>query len=201
MASAYVGSMAPSGRLAVALLLQTADQLRCVQRLAFRLGQLRRTHPKMGDDAKQRWQQEPCWQSLRRLVEQLLVTYDWGEAFAALDLVIKPAFDEAFLLHFAQRARDAGDDVLHKLLRSLYRDSEWQRQWTHALVAMLVAEDACNAQTLGRFIARWWPRTRRALLDLEPVCGGTMVAGVGQKLRDEWASLRLDPLPAYAEDA
>ena len=39
----------------------------------------------------------PAWQPLRELIERLLVTYDWGEAFAALNLGAKPVLDAFFL--------------------------------------------------------------------------------------------------------
>src|SRR6185369_794611 len=42
MLAAYVGQMAPSGRIAIASLLQAADEMRRLQRVAYRLGQLRR---------------------------------------------------------------------------------------------------------------------------------------------------------------
>jgi toluene monooxygenase system protein E len=78
MAAAYVGQMAPSGRITLAAALQAADEMRRIQRIAIRMGQLRRVRPTFGDASKQTWEADPAWQPLRRCIERLLVTYDWG---------------------------------------------------------------------------------------------------------------------------
>ncbi len=53
-----------------------------IQRLAYRMAQLRRSRPSFGDDgARSCGRRDPAWQPLRELIERLLVTYDWGEAF------------------------------------------------------------------------------------------------------------------------
>ena len=49
------------------------------------------------------------WQPLRLFVERLLVTYDWGEAFVALNLVLKPMIDNLFLKHTSDLALGPGD--------------------------------------------------------------------------------------------
>ena len=45
MVAAYVGQMAPSGRIAVAALFQCGDEIRRIQRFAYRLAQLARRRP------------------------------------------------------------------------------------------------------------------------------------------------------------
>jgi hypothetical protein len=44
------------------------------------------------------------WQPLREIVEKLLIVYDWSESFVALNLLLKPMFDELFLKHFSDLA-------------------------------------------------------------------------------------------------
>jgi hypothetical protein len=39
----------------------------------------------------------------------LLVTYDWGEAFVAVNLVLKPMLNELFLTHVPSLALGKGD--------------------------------------------------------------------------------------------
>ena len=80
MAAAYVGQMAPSGRIAVAALFQCGDEIRRIQRSAQRLALLARRRPDVGTAGRRLWQSDPRWQPLRQAVEKLLVTYDWGEA-------------------------------------------------------------------------------------------------------------------------
>jgi PAS domain-containing protein len=126
MASAYVGHLAPSGKIAVAAMFQAADEMRRIQRIAYRCAQLRAVRPDFGADGRQRWERDPMWQPLREAVERLLVTYDWGEAFTALCLVLKPAIDDVVLVQLAARARSQGDPMLGALLGSLDEDARWQ---------------------------------------------------------------------------
>ena len=109
MAAAYVGQMAPGSRIAIAALFQAADEMRRIQRAAYRMRQVQETHPQFGHDAKSLWQEDPLWQPLRELVERLLVAYDWGEAFVALNLVVKPMLDELFMTHAGAFAERSGD--------------------------------------------------------------------------------------------
>src|SRR5690606_5767551 len=86
MTAAYIGQMAPGSRVTIASMFQSADEMRRVQRVAYRIGLLRETHPAAGASSREIWEKDPVWQPLRELVERILVTYDWGEAFAALNL-------------------------------------------------------------------------------------------------------------------
>jgi len=89
------------------------------------------------------------------VIEQLLVTYDWGKAFAALQLVVKPAFDMLFVAQLGQIASARGDEVLAKILLSLDEDCTWHRAWTKALVAHAIADEPANAGVLRSWIERW----------------------------------------------
>ena len=48
MVAAYVGSMAPTARITIAATFQAADEMRRVQRIAYRMRQLQVTHPEFG---------------------------------------------------------------------------------------------------------------------------------------------------------
>ena len=122
MVAAYIGKMAPSTHITIAVTFQAADEMRRVQRIAYRMRQLQITHPEFGSKARQTWQDDPIWQPLREVIETLLVTWDWGEALVALQFVLKPAFDELFMTQFGRLARAAGDDVLGRMFFSLNED-------------------------------------------------------------------------------
>jgi toluene monooxygenase system protein E len=169
MLAAYVGHMAPAGRIVIAAGLQAADEMRRVHLLAYRMRQIQKTHPGFGSHAKSVWQSDPLWQPLRQLVERLLVTYDWGEAFTALNLVVKPAVDELFMTHFAQLAGTQGDEILSKIFMSLNEDCAWHRAWSRALVDDVLADDASNRTWLDTWIERWRPEVGRALAAFAPV--------------------------------
>jgi toluene monooxygenase system protein E len=168
MAAAYVGQMAPSGRITIAALLQTADEMRRIQRVAYRMALFARANG--GErhdeaDAMHLWMREPAWQPLRETIERMLVTYDWGEAFVALNLCVKPALDEA-LRAFGQVAKRAGDYLLAELLRSFEEDAEWQRSWTRALARMLADERPENADAMRTWASTWTPRALEAASSL-----------------------------------
>lgn len=171
MVAAYVGSMAPGGRVVVACLLQSADEMRRVQRLAYRLKLLQRTHPHVGADSRGVWERDPLWQAMRELMERLLVAHDFDEALVALTLAVKPAFDELYMGRFAALAAAAGDLVLAQMFRSLDEDCRWHRDWSSALVAMLAAEDGKNAVRIGELRETWQPRVAAAITPFDRLFG------------------------------
>lgn len=169
MLAGYVGHMAPSGRLVIACAFQAADEMRRIQRLAYRTCQLQARDPEFAMNSRSDWESSEAWQPLRRAVEHLLVTYDWGESFTALNLVLKPAFDELFMRSFADLARATGDDLLSGLLFSLNEDCRWHREWAAALVRVLVEERPENRFALQGWMAKWDPVVASALAALAPL--------------------------------
>jgi toluene monooxygenase system protein E len=200
MLASYIGALAPSGPLVIAGLLQSADETRRVERLAQHLYQVQQVDPSCGRFSKETWQRDPGWQPMRELIEHLLVAYTWGEAFVAVNVVLKPAFDELFMLDLGRLAHAAGDDVLARVLFSLYQDCAWHRQWSAALIAMLVQDDAANAATMAAWVERWKPRTdaaidaliamlQRVLGASEPEGAATVRSNLDQFMSGYWASL------------
>jgi toluene monooxygenase system protein E len=157
MIAAYVGQMAPNGRIAVAALFQCADEMRRIQRIGYRVTQLQQTWPQLARAHKERWMHDAAWQPLREAVERLLVAYDWAESFVALNLCLKPALDELVTLHLANTARAQGDYPLAGILGSLREDALWQREWTRALVQMVHADTAASLDVAQSWVDRWSP--------------------------------------------
>jgi toluene monooxygenase system protein E len=203
MLAAQAGAMAPSGKLVICCLLQASDETRRVQRLAYRLRQVQRAHPSCGKDSRQRWERDPSLQPLRELFERMLVLRGFGEAFSVLNLLVKPALDELFMLHLGHLAREAGDDALHGVFRSLYEDCLWQRQWSAALVSMLTAEDRDNARRMAAFAKPWRARVHNAvgavtallaeLLPEQRAEIAQMSAHVEHSVEGYWAAVGLGP--------
>lgn len=186
MVAGYVGHMAPSGRLVITCLCQAADEMRRIQRFAYRMRQLQEIKPELGNRSRSAWEGDELWQPLRRAVEQLLVTYDWGESLAALNLCLKPAFDRLFMVRFADLARAAGDDLLAQLLFSLNEDCRWHDDWTASLIRLALEERPENRVTLEGWIAKWDPVTAAALGALAPIFEA---APVPQKFAEVWAGV------------
>jgi toluene monooxygenase system protein E len=169
MVSAYVGQMAPSGRITIAAAFQTADEIRRIQRLAYRIRQLQITHPEFGRNARQAWQADPLWQPLREVIERLLVTWDWGEACVALQVAVKPAFDALFMTYVGMVAEAAGDDVLKRFFFSFNEDCAWHRAWSHSLLLTAVRDNPKSATAVQRWIDHWTPPVRNAVCSFRPM--------------------------------
>jgi len=163
MIAAYVAQMAPGGRIVVAGTFQAGDEARRVERLAYRVRQLQLAFPGFAADSRSLWEQDPHWQPLRQFVERLLVTYDWGEAFVALNLVLKPMIDEVFLTHPSDLALGHNDHLLGQMFYSLNEDCQWHRQWSQALIQTANEDTPTNRQLVQTWINKLYPGALRAV--------------------------------------
>jgi len=174
--------MAPSGRIAVAATFQTADEMRRVQRIAYRMAQLRLVDPDFGANARDAWQEGIAWQPLRETVERCLATYDWGEAFVALNLCVKPVVDELFMVHLPQLAKSHGDFLLAQIFGSLDEDCRWHRDWTMALLEMAIRDDDGNRAVIEGWASKWARLALRSAASLEKFGGLETVRPLSDKL-------------------
>jgi toluene monooxygenase system protein E len=172
MIAAYVAQMAPGGRIVVAAMFQAGDEARRVERLAYRVRQIQLAFPGFASDSKSLWERDPRWQPLREFIERLLVTYDWGEAFVALNLVLKPMIDELFLKHAGDLALGHDDHLLGQIFYSLNEDCRWHRQWSQALTQTAIEDTATNRQLMQSWIHKWYPGALRAVAAFSPLFEG-----------------------------
>jgi toluene monooxygenase system protein E len=204
MLACYVGQMAPSGRIVITATLQAGDEMRRVQRIAYRVRQLQHLYRGFASDSKERWQTDTLWQPLRRAIEKLLICYDWAESFVALNLVLKPLMDEIFMNHLSDLALREGDYLLGQVFYSLNEDCRWHREWTQALIRMVIADNSQNRGTIQAWIEKWHPVVTRALQAFAPLFEGKLedahmppLEGVTQKIdkyyRDYLSAMGLQP--------
>lgn len=158
MGSAYLVQMAPASTIVNCAMLQAADQLRWVSRIAYRTKELSNAASDIGFVGGERghWQDDAAWQGFRELMERVLVAYDWGEHFTALNLVAKPAIDEAFVRQLGKAARREGDGLLQQLTEAQQIDNARSRRWSAALVAFMLETDG-NRDVLADWVANWAP--------------------------------------------
>jgi toluene monooxygenase system protein E len=168
MVTAYVGQLAPTSELVAAFAFQAGDEMRRIQRLAYRVKQLEPLSPGFSR-GKQHWQDAPPWQPLRRVVEELLVTYDLGEALAALTLVVAPWFDAFFVQHGSKLAEAEGDPLLSRLLFSLDEDCRWHQAVADDLWRGLLDGSPAGVEFVSRVVRERDAPMRRALEALEPI--------------------------------
>ena len=163
MIAAYIGQMAPSGRITVAASFQAGDEARRVERLAYRIRQIQLTFPTFASSSKSLWERDACWQPLRKFVEGLLIAYDWGESFVALNLVLKPMIDELLMESASDLANHHGDHLLGQVFYSLNEDCKWHREWSGALVKTAIEDNRLNFDVIRRWIRKWRPGADQAI--------------------------------------
>ena len=166
MCSLYVGQMAPAAFITNPAHFQAADEMRRIQRIAYTTKLLANAH---GDELAQTaaargpWENDAAWQPMRKLLEELLIAYDWGEAFAALNLVAKPMLDAAINNQLGALAVRNSDDLVSSLLVEFARDSARSADWSQALVAYAVKNNSELQGVLEGHLATWAPKARDAV--------------------------------------
>jgi toluene monooxygenase system protein E len=166
MLAAYVAQMAPSSRITNCASFQMGDEMRRVQRIAYRTVQL--AGPPFDHEAAARqraaWEEAAAFQPLRELIERALVAYDWGESFIVTNAVIKPRIDRLVNQAIAGTLATAnGDPILTSIHFSLDEDAHWHREWTAALIRHIVDDNTANAEVVSGWIEKWSPLASEAL--------------------------------------
>jgi len=179
---AYIGFMAPSSYITSAASFSTADFLRRVTTIAYRTRELQIAWPEAGIGSMERavWEDDDGWQPARKAIEYALVSYDWAEAFTALNLVLAPTLDDVLLTRLGEVARAGGDDETWLLASFLAEDSRRRGQWSRKLAELAVAQCPDDRAVLGKWVGRWSALADEAALGLgtilEEETGGSVTA-------------------------
>ena len=197
---AYIGYMAPSSYITNAAAFATADFLRRVTTIAYRTRELQLARPDSGIGSAERalWEDHDGWQPARKAVEYALVTYDWAEAFTALNLVLAPTLDDVLLTQLGQVAKGRGDDLTWLLTSFLAEDSRRRARWSRALAGLAVAQRPENRAVLAKWIDRWSVLADEAALGLGQILettaavSATDVAGHARTAREQFLAGLLD---------
>lgn len=157
MLAAYCGHLAPASRIKNCGTFQAADEMRRLQRIAYRSVQLNTSRGGC-DPAEHQgiWENSEAFQPLRELIERALVAYDMGEALAVLHLVVKPHVDPLINEQIAGAAAAAnGDRLLSAIHFSLNEDALWHRALSADLMKMIVADTPANKDILRGHYDNW----------------------------------------------
>jgi len=201
MLAAYIAQMAPASRITNCGAFQAADEMRRLQRIAYRTVQLagRPPDPEVVRRHRTAWEDAPAFQPLRELLERALTAYDWGEAFTVTNVVIKPCVDRLVNQEIAGALATAnGDPLLASIHFSLDEDARWHRSWTSALLRQLIADTPENAAVISAWVERWSPLASRALQALADVLADAPVpsdpSSVAARITGEVSREMADPL-------
>jgi toluene monooxygenase system protein E len=179
MLAAYIAQLAPSSRVTNCAAFQSTDEMRRLQRVAYRTAQLA-VH-RSGIDTERHlgtWEEADEFQPLRELLERALVAYDWGEAFVVTNVVIKPHIDRLLNEELAGSLADAnGDAILRSIHFSLDEDAAWHREWTAAALHVALADAHTNRDVVEGWVDRWHGLAGEAVAALASVVAQAPVAG------------------------
>ena len=168
MISAYIGLIAPSSYITNAAAFEAADYVRAVSVVAYRTRELQLAHPEAGfvDGERETFESHEAWQPTRKVIEEALVAYDWSEAFAALNLVLRPTIEAVLYKSFSRVASANGDELTSLLLANLAADGDRAARWSAALSTYAIGQDAGNADVLNHWVAKWSPAADAAAAGL-----------------------------------
>jgi toluene monooxygenase system protein E len=165
MSSNYLVALSPASAIANCFMFQAGDHLRWLSRVAYRTAELKIARPGFGFAEAERvhWETLPEWHGFRELAEKLLVAWDFGEQFVALNLVLKPAIDAAFIGALGRAARGAEDTLTGLLLDAQLIDSERCRRFTTALVRFAIGSNPGNGAVIQSWMDKWDPLGKAAV--------------------------------------
>ena len=166
MLAAYLGRMATASPVIIGFAFQAADEMRRIQRFAYRLRQLVDFDPSLPERGLTLWHEAQAWQPLRKLIEELLVTWDWAESFVATTLLLKPLIDHLILVRWPQQASKSDDPRLPLIAASLYEDCRWHADLNFGLARSLASANPDNRVIINDAVERWQPVTRAAVAAL-----------------------------------
>jgi len=101
-----------------------------------------------------------------RRLEYALASYDWGEVFTALDLVLAPTLDDVLLTQLGEVSRSDGDNLTWLVTSYLFADSRRRARWSRAVADLAVEQRPSNREVLGRWIEQWSARADEAAAGL-----------------------------------
>jgi toluene monooxygenase system protein E len=157
---AYIGYMAPTAYITNPAGLSTADFLRRNTTIAYRTRELQLAHPDsaIGTDSERRhWQSHAGWQGTRKAVESALISYDWGEALTALNLVLLPTLDDVLTRQFGEVALENNDNLAWLVQSFLDADNQRRNRWSQAVAQFAIGQKPRSRAAIEKWVAKWSP--------------------------------------------
>ena len=106
------------------------------------------------------------------------MSYDWGEAFTALNLVLAPTLDDVLLTQLGQVAKSHSDDLTWLLTCFLAEDARRRSRWSRALADLAINQRPENRAVLGKWVGRWSALADDAALGLGTILAAAQGSGV-----------------------
>ncbi len=120
------------------------------------------------------WNNDPAWQGVRQLAEQLTAIDDWCEAIFAANVVFEPLVGELFRSHLVQQAAPGNGDFVTPTIVGAeeYDFAERDLRYTRAMFELLTNDRefaADNKTIMHGWLSDWVPRAIVAARTLQPL--------------------------------
>ncbi|HBI04113.1 MAG TPA: hypothetical protein DDY49_08820, partial [Paenibacillaceae bacterium] len=155
--------------------------------------------PTILKDGKQKWIEDEKYQKLRALLENVMVTWDWAEAIVATNLILDAILYPLFFEKMTAVAVKNNDNVYVSFSEFFMEMFEYERNYTTALVKMLLADRPENKDVIASYVNKWLPLVIEAIkpvlavFDL-PQNGGNGEEALQQVIDQYVKSLLVDEL-------
>jgi propane monooxygenase small subunit len=120
------------------------------------------------------WNDDPAWQGVRKVAEELTAINDWCEAVFAANVVFEPLVGELFRSNLVQQAAPANGDFITPTVVGAeeYDYAERDLRYTRAMFELLVNDKEFaghNVKILNDWLAIWVPKCISAARTLQPL--------------------------------
>jgi propane monooxygenase small subunit len=120
------------------------------------------------------WNEDPAWQGVREIAEQLTATGDWAEAVFATNIVFEPLVGDLFRSQLVQQAAPANGDFVTPTLMGAeeYDFAQRDLRYTTEMFRLLVEDKEFadhNTSIMHSWLSAWVPRCIKAARTLQPL--------------------------------
>jgi len=135
--------------------------------------------------AKEAWLNNPLWQPLREMVEELLVVEDWFELFVAQNFVLDGLLYPLVYERLDKVVSENGGSSLAMLTEFMVEWFAESKRWVDATVKTAAQESAANKAQMEQWSAKWIARVSGALSPIAEHSFGADAEQVMGELQEE----------------
>jgi phenol hydroxylase P1 protein len=159
----YIGRASVGTAVEQCATYQCYDQMGTAQLITRICLELEDQCPTILQDGKQKWIEDEKYQKLRALLENVMVTWDWAEAMVAINLILDSILYPLFFEKMTAVAVKNGDSVYISFSQFFMEMFEYERNYTTALVKMLLEDRSENKDVIASYVNKWLPRVIEAV--------------------------------------
>jgi len=120
------------------------------------------------------WNNDPAWQGVRRVAEQMTAIDDWAEAIFVANVIFEPLVGELFRSHLVQQAAPGNGDFVTPTVVGAgeYDYAQRDLRYTRPMFELLTNDKEFadyNREILNGWLSTWVPRCITAARELQPL--------------------------------